>query len=657
MTAAMYGAADRVLKAGDTMTGPLTVPGLQLTASPASGSVLTSDAAGNASWKAPGTDAISVKPAAKGDGTTDDTTAIQATLNSATAGQVVYLPGGTYRTSAPLTIPPGVALTGPHGNHADTGGVSIKPLASFSGTAVISMVDQATGSYSAVSAEQQIRNLNVDGSALAGGNSVHGILATGYVHSVAIDNVQIASVGGNGITGASNASGAPSSWRVSRVLAKGVGGYGFSVAGFIDSTWYDLEALSCTGSGIYFNASAANSHLTDCRAERNGSHGVELTGAWATGTGAGGLVITGLSTDRNAGDGLHITATGTVPVIVNGGMFRRDGRNGGSGGGSFAGIAMVASTIPVIINSVTVFPGVDDNGTGTNSPQYGIKVTSSAQNVTLTAGYVQGATTGVYDDGTNTNYFRGPNVLEATGTTSSPTTATSFPWSSRGQQTVALTTDSTALLASTTASGNANPLIDLRATSSTGAAENSRATGDANARFQRDMAGKMSWGPGSAATDTTLYRNGAGQLKTDGTLQAGNMASAYVEDTTSNGITNTSYAAITTPSLSATATVPPSGRLRVYGTVRQDINANHYAISSFNVTGSVSGAIRAPSDAFSLLVGSTGSYMQDGNSLTIRVSSTNIGETITVTWNHKVDSAGGSATIYSRSIGIEPLLG
>lgn len=37
-----------------TMTGQLTTPALKLTASPAAGAVLTSDAAGNATWQAPG---------------------------------------------------------------------------------------------------------------------------------------------------------------------------------------------------------------------------------------------------------------------------------------------------------------------------------------------------------------------------------------------------------------------------------------------------------------------------------------------------------------------------------------------------------------------------------------------------------------------------
>ena len=53
MSANVYGALDRVAKAGDTMTGTLVLtgsPAVQVPASAAAGYVLTSDASGNASW-------------------------------------------------------------------------------------------------------------------------------------------------------------------------------------------------------------------------------------------------------------------------------------------------------------------------------------------------------------------------------------------------------------------------------------------------------------------------------------------------------------------------------------------------------------------------------------------------------------------------------
>jgi hypothetical protein len=44
---------------------------------------------------------------------------------------------------------------------------------------------------------------------------------------------------------------------------------------------------------------------------------------------------------------------------------------------------------------------------------------------------------------------------------------------------------------------------------------------DANRRYQVKADGKTEWGPGSSAVDTNLYRNAAGELKTDGILTVG----------------------------------------------------------------------------------------------------------------------------------------
>lgn len=49
--------------------------------------------------------------------------------------------------------------------------------------------------------------------------------------------------------------------------------------------------------------------------------------------------------------------------------------------------------------------------------------------------------------------------------------------------------------------------------------------GDTVDRFRSDASGKMRWGPGNAARDTNLYRNGVGVLKTDTFFNAGSMQS------------------------------------------------------------------------------------------------------------------------------------
>src|SRR5581483_4382395 len=193
---------------------------------------------------------------ATGDGVHDDTSAIQSALNAAPLGGVVYLPPGTYATTAPITIPPQVTLLGSHTSHIDATTCSIKPLASFSGSAIISMVDQATGGYSVLSTTQGIFFITLDGSNLGG--SIHGILATGYVHGVTIQDVQIIKPSGNGITVASNGSGNPYSWRGTRVAVTSANGYGFSFSNMTDCTWIDLEAIAGAKSGYFIAGAPSN---------------------------------------------------------------------------------------------------------------------------------------------------------------------------------------------------------------------------------------------------------------------------------------------------------------------------------------------------------------------------------------------------------------
>ncbi|MCX4857733.1 hypothetical protein [Streptomyces canus] len=113
-------------------------------------------------------------------------------------------------------------------------------------------------------------------------------------------------------------------------------------------------------------------------------------------------------------------------------MLRRDGRNtsdvngAGTGGGGFAVLKIQAATIPVVVTGITVFPGVDDDGQGTNSPQYGMAATS-ATFVSVTGGYVQAAQAPVRDGGSNTVFHVDPAIGRRYGTTSAPQPAPDSP--------------------------------------------------------------------------------------------------------------------------------------------------------------------------------------------------------------------------------------
>jgi hypothetical protein len=196
------------------------------------------------------------------------------------------------------------------------------------------------------------------------------------------------------------------------------GGNGIGLSNHADGLWFDVHALANTGHGFSIAGSPANSRFTGCRAEWSGigKDGFHLTSAWGTGTGSGGVVFSGCSTDRNDNHGFGITCTGTVPILIDGCMLRRDGRNNNTGGGSFAGLSVNGATCPVLASGLTVFPGVDDNGTGTNSPQYGLALGSSQTLVAVTGAYLQGNTAGI--NGTSGASYR--NVWTSAGTTAAP---------------------------------------------------------------------------------------------------------------------------------------------------------------------------------------------------------------------------------------------
>ncbi|MDX3455033.1 glycosyl hydrolase family 28-related protein [Streptomyces sp. ME02-8801-2C] len=374
---------------------------------------------------------------AVGDNVTDDTLPIQAALAACPMGGIVYLPAGAYRTSAPLTIPPAVTLQGTHTNLMAVVGLVdppcyIKPLASFAGDAVIKFLDAATGGYSTISAEHRILNVMIDGSDYTD-PGMDGIRAEGNIQNVGLRDVTIRQVTGAGINTAENAGFFPYSWRLHRVMVDNCGWHGINVQVMTDITMVDCQAIGNGANGFEIS-NAANSQMIGCRAEWNDNHGIHITGDWATGAGSGGMLLGDCSTDRNGYNGVLVDATGNGPIQFENLHTRRDGRNGGAGGGGYAGFKCDAATVPVLVGMVTCYPGVDDNGTQTNSPQYGVRVEDCTY-VSVASGFLHAATTGWSDGGGNTILRRGPNVGERTGTTAAPVDHFSNPWGAAGNAT------------------------------------------------------------------------------------------------------------------------------------------------------------------------------------------------------------------------------
>jgi hypothetical protein len=215
----------------------------------------------------------------------------------------------------------------------------------------------------------------------------------------------------------------PFQWYVRFTTLRACAGGGVNATFMTDSEWIGVKVRGCGNSGNHgwVINNWPNSVLTSCRSEFTGTnHGFRVTGAWTSGgtaQNADMLIMEGCSTDRSNGNGILIDSTGNSVIILNGCKFHRDGSNGGAGGGNFAGIAVVGATTPVMITGAGVMPGVNDDGSGTNSPQIGLQLVATNTLVAVTNAMFHAATTGI--NGASGASYR--NVWTRTGTAAAPT--------------------------------------------------------------------------------------------------------------------------------------------------------------------------------------------------------------------------------------------
>lgn len=320
--------------------------------------------------------------------------------------QEVVLTPGRYFIATPITLPSGARLSGGKGNKHVSGGVQIICTAGFTGTAAIVMLGST-------SQEQQVDNLTIDGSAMPAGTAI-GIAGAGISNYVQLDRLLIIGQGfSNGIRPASGANQA-SGWRCSNITVNGTSATGILLANCPDHNWLTSQAIGCGDKGWSLN-NCQNSRITSCQADFNSTYGFFIQGAWASGNGSGALQLSNCSTDRNQQFGTFITATGNSPIILSGHVSRRDGSSSVSSG--YSGICVSNATCPVTIGDWACYPGVDDNGGGLGTPQYGLNLLGVNTLVMVSNAMLQAITAGI--NGSSGASYR--NVWTRTGPTTGPT--------------------------------------------------------------------------------------------------------------------------------------------------------------------------------------------------------------------------------------------
>src|SRR5688500_1057653 len=346
----------------------------------------------------------------------DSAPAIQAALDDSPRGGIVYLPPEVIGTLSPVQVPPYVTLMGSHaagevqpGAPAPVSG--LKPLAGFSGDAVIEGLDQQLGGYSILSAQQRIERLTIDGSASPA--SVDGIRMTGQIQAPIIRDVAIRDVTGGAINTVFNLDAppgpqAPFVVRLDRVTIMWPTGTGVALNNSTDSILTDVYVLGGSSFG-WFISGAGNSTLIACRGEWCELDGFRIT------VGNGNLRMIGCSTDRNTSHGLSVDGDAGYTLLMSACTLTRDGRNFGAGGGDKAGLNADGADCHIVADNLIIHTGADDDGvTGPQTPQYGVRALNS-EYIALNSGIVGGVDAAIQDEGGNTRLLRGVSLREATG--------------------------------------------------------------------------------------------------------------------------------------------------------------------------------------------------------------------------------------------------
>jgi len=336
--------------------------------------------------------------------------ACSAAVSAQPATVGLTVPPGTFLVSAPQQLPWNLVMRGAGGIGGDVTnqftGTLFSVSSSFSGSYVFGFSDNSDHT---VANGAIVSDIAVDGKNQTS-SAVSALLFTGPAQSN-LRHITLSQMSGWGVATAADSSAAeqfPNGQTWNDILVDSCGvvsGGGFQLNGCEDSVFINLYSIgNGNGPGFYISG-CDNTKFIGCNAEWNATHGYYITGDWQWFT--GGCQFSACSTDANTNYGFYIDATwttgggaGTGPatILVNGLHCRRDGQGTAPGSGTYAGIGVGATTLPLIVNGFGVSPDIGDGGTGTMSPNYGLYFTQAVYTtpVLFANGLAWGYTTGIY---------------------------------------------------------------------------------------------------------------------------------------------------------------------------------------------------------------------------------------------------------------------
>jgi hypothetical protein len=186
---------------------------------------------------------------AVGNGTTDDTSAIQSAVTAAAAvGGIVFAPAGSYKITSQIEFSGSVSLVGEGPKTADTGDGATVFLCAAAGAGILIT---GCGTY---------RDFQCDGTSTATAPLQHGKLVGGVAQ---------ATRGATFIC----------------VWASNSAAAGWRIYGALDASYHDCRARINAGDGLYIDGGAGRLHFWHWEESENGGIGVHADGAITGGTG------------------------------------------------------------------------------------------------------------------------------------------------------------------------------------------------------------------------------------------------------------------------------------------------------------------------------------------------------------------------------------